>query len=156
MISSPKSPVSAISVFYLQPGFAKGLYFWTCDIKFEYSGVWRWYTEYNSGPNFKNVLHLRLKGPKIFRSLNWPPSSVGIGNKMENLLRWDCLKGVFLCLRTHTVPNCSFRIKMFEKSANSLHYVILDRKRPKGVSVTSEGKIGEGMFVPVHTMQTYK
>jgi hypothetical protein len=53
VIWSPKSFVSVISVFYLQQVFVKGLSFLKCDIKFDYSGVWRWYTEYNSGPNFK-------------------------------------------------------------------------------------------------------
>jgi hypothetical protein len=45
---------------------------------------------------------------------------------------------------------------MFEKRANILQYVILNWKRPKGVSVTTEGKIGEGIFVPTHTMKTCK
>ena len=46
---------------------------------------------------------------------------------------------------------CVYMLKM----SNSLQYVILNRKRPKGVSVTTEGKIGKGISLPVHTMQTF-
>jgi hypothetical protein len=54
------------------------------------------------------------------------------------------------------VHKCSVHIKMFEKRANNLQCVILNQKRQKGVSVTTEGKIGDSVFVPVHTIQTYK
>jgi hypothetical protein len=75
---------------------------------------------------------------------------------MENLLRWDCLKEVFFSLISHTVPKSSVNIKMFEKRANSLQYVIPNRISQKGVSVTTDEKNCEDIFLPVHTMQTYK